>query len=76
MRLRDEEGLDERGEAPPPYIKEPDRVHVREDHESVELQNSGESRTRREQAGTGKPPDYEERNLGGRIGSGDVTRPP
>ena len=46
------EGLDAAGEAPPAYVKEPDRVHLQRG-EGVEL---------REVAGLeGKPPDYEER---------------
>lgn len=49
-----EEGLDEAGEAPPAYVKEPERVHLegRGEGEGVEL---------RGMAGLeGKPPDYEE----------------
>ena len=47
---RVEEGLDERGEAPPPYLKEPDPVH-HDGREGVELHDM----SRHE----GKPPDYE-----------------
>ena len=46
------EGLNETGEAPPAYVKEPERVHL-EAGEGVELRGM----TRSE----GKPPDYEER---------------
>ena len=46
------EGLNETGEAPPAYVKEPERVHL-EGGEGVELRGM----TRSE----GKPPDYEER---------------
>lgn len=48
---RVEEGLDERGEAPPPYLKELDPVHHGSGTE-MELQNQSR--------GEAKPPDYEE----------------
>ena len=48
---RAEDGLDERGEAPPPYLKEPEPVH-HDGREGVELHDL----SRRE----GKPPDYDE----------------
>lgn len=52
-----EEGLDEAGEAPPAYVKEPERAHV-DRGEGVEL--TGMTRLR-QMAGLGvKPPDYEE----------------
>lgn len=44
------EGLDERGEAPPAYVKEPDRAYL-EGREGVELRDLESSE--------GKPPDYE-----------------
>ena len=44
-----EEGLDEAGEAPPAYVKEPERAHL-QGGEGVELRGL-----------EGKPPDYEER---------------
>ena len=47
---RQEEGLDESGEAPPAYIKEPERAHLGE-QAGMELSDL-ESRER-------KPPDYE-----------------
>lgn len=50
--MRGEEGLDERGEAPPPYLAKPDPVH-RGGGESVDL---GDLRTVE-----GKPPGYEYR---------------
>ena len=50
-----QEGLDERGEAPPPYVKEPGRAHL----------STGGSRNSELAPWTGhernKPPDYEER---------------
>lgn len=46
-----EEGLDERGEAPPPYLKEPEPVH-HNGREEMELQHM----PRQE----GKPPEYHE----------------
>lgn len=54
-----EEGLDEAGEAPPAYVKEPDRVHLEgRGGEGVELRGMAR---RTEMAGLeGKPPDYEE----------------
>ena len=45
-----EEGLDERGEAPPPYLKEPEPAHI-DAREEVELHNMP--------AQEGKPPDYD-----------------
>ena len=68
MRVGETEGLDERGEAPPPYVKEPERVHFGDDDgvgrrrsrsrsgsmESVELRDWQGRRT------MGKPPDYEQ----------------
>ena len=45
-----EEGLDERGEAPPPYLKEPEPAHL-DAREEVELHNMP--------AQEGKPPDYD-----------------
>ena len=54
-----QEGLNERGEAPPPYVKKPDRAHLgsrgTQSTEDIELgpwhrQDSG------------KPPDYNERD--------------
>ena len=49
--IRGEEGLDERGEAPPPYaLKKPERVASR-DAEEIELREFG--------SGEGKPPDYD-----------------
>lgn len=54
---RAEEGLDERGEAPPPYLKEPEAVHHRvAGDEAMEMGDMA----RRE----GKPPDYDERSVG------------
>ena len=56
----EEGGLDEAGEAPPAYVKEPDRVHLegRGGGEGVELRGMARPR---EMAGLeGKPPDYEE----------------
>lgn len=73
-RMHDEEGLNERGEAPPPYIKEPDRVRVREDRGGIELQNWETNRSRNEQTATGKPPDYMVRDRA--EGNEDETRPP
>ena len=52
------EGLDEAGEAPPAYVKEPERVHL-ERGEGVELR--GMARSRELPGSEGKPPDYEER---------------
>ena len=57
-RSRREEGLDEAGEAPPAYVKEPERVHL-ERGEGVELR--GMARSREMPGPEGKPPDYEER---------------
>ena len=53
------EGLDEAGEAPPAYVKEPDRVHLDgRGGEGVELRGMAR---RAEMAGLeAKPPDYEE----------------
>lgn len=48
---RAEEGVDERGEAPPPYIKEPDPVH-RTDGPGMELHHLPR--------GEAKPPNYDE----------------
>ena len=45
-----EEGLDERGEAPPPYLKEPEPAHL-DAREEVELHNMPTQE--------GKPPDYD-----------------
>ena len=57
-RTEREEGLDEAGEAPPAYVKEPERVHL-ERGEGVELRGMARSG---ERAGVeGKPPDYQER---------------
>ena len=50
---RAEEGVDERGEAPPPYLKEPDPVH-RTDGPGMELHDLSR--------GEAKPPDYDERS--------------
>ena len=50
--VRREEGLDERGEAPPPYLKEPDRVYHETGAEGMELHVLSRAE--------GKPPDYEE----------------
>lgn len=47
---RREEGLDAAGEAPPAYVKEPERAHLEGGGEGVELRGL-----------EGKPPDYEER---------------
>lgn len=58
VRSRREEGLDEAGEAPPAYVKEPERVHL-ERGEGVELR--GMARSRETPGLGGKPPDYEER---------------
>lgn len=57
-RMRREEGLDESGQPPPAYVKEPERVHLRR-AESVEMRVA----RLREMVGTqsAKPPDYEER---------------
>ena len=67
LRLRDEEGLNERGEAPPPYIKQPERLHVRgREEEDLELEEW-------ERRSPGKPPDYQERELGA-SGTTDVRR--
>lgn len=52
-----EEGLDEAGEAPPAYVKEPERVHL-ESGEGVELR--GMARMRETAGLEGKPPDYED----------------
>lgn len=57
-RPRVEEGLDEAGEAPPAYVKEPERVHL-ERPEGVELR--GMARLREMVGLQGKPPAYEER---------------
>lgn len=57
-RVGREEGLDEAGEAPPAYVKEPERAHL-ERGEAVEL--SGMARLREMAGLEGKPPDYEER---------------
>ncbi|KAL9128948.1 MAG: hypothetical protein Q9217_002464 [Psora testacea] len=74
VTLREEEGLNERGEAPPPYLKEPEEVHLngRERDEDVELR-SWNGRGMRE----GKPPGYEERpTASGASGpDSDVRRP-
>ena len=72
--MDNEEGLNERGEAPPPYIKEPDRVRVREDRGGIELSNWETNRSRNEQTATGKPPDYTEPDR--RENDEDATRPP
>lgn len=48
---REQEGLDERGEAPPPYIKQPDPVH-QTDGPATELHDLSRSEL--------KPPDYDE----------------
>ena len=45
-----EEGLDERGEAPPPYLKEPEPAHL-DVREEMELHNMPPQE--------GKPPDYD-----------------
>ncbi|KAL9103354.1 MAG: hypothetical protein Q9163_001620, partial [Psora crenata] len=60
LRPRDEEGLDERGEAPPPYLKEPDAVHLdgRGQDGGFEMMN-----TDRRPDAEAKPPDYEERPM-------------
>lgn len=52
------EGLDEAGEAPPAYVKEPERAHVGRG-EGVELR--GMARLREMGGLEGKPPDYEDR---------------
>ena len=52
-----EEGLDEAGEAPPAYVKEPERAHV-DRGEGVEL--TGMTRLRQMAELGVKPPDYEE----------------
>ena len=49
---RVEEGLNERGEAPPPYLKEPEPAHHERRNEEMELHNMS--------GAEGKPPDYEE----------------
>lgn len=49
---RAEEGLDERGEAPPPYLKEPEPVHQGRGDEEVELHDMSRAE--------GKPPNYGE----------------
>ena len=49
-----QEGLDERGEAPPPYIKEPERAQLdTRRNEQLELRRWDENPR-------GRPPDYEE----------------
>lgn len=60
-RGEEEEGLDAAGEAPPAYVKEPERVHLegRGGGEGVELR--GMARLREMAGLEGKPPDYEER---------------
>ncbi|KAF6234126.1 hypothetical protein HO173_007545 [Letharia columbiana] len=52
-----DEGLDEAGEAPPAYVKEPERAHL-DRGEGVELR--GMARFREMVGLEGKPPDYEE----------------
>ncbi|KAL6712745.1 hypothetical protein ACLMJK_009683 [Lecanora helva] len=52
---RREEGLDERGEAPPPYLKEPEQIHHARRDEGIELHDMD--------GGEGKPPDYEEEHV-------------
>ena len=50
---RTEEGLDERGEAPPPYLKEPEQAHPHDNgDEGVELRDMSRPQ--------GKPPAYGE----------------
>ena len=54
--MQETEGLDERGEAPPPYVKEPERVHL------GEVGRGRENEERGVMSGEmGKPPDYMER---------------
>ena len=53
-----EEGLDEAGEAPPAYVKEPERAYL-ERGEGSDLR--GMARMRSMAGLGGKPPDYEER---------------
>ncbi|KAG8529512.1 uncharacterized protein KY384_006149 [Bacidia gigantensis] len=53
-RIMHHEGLDETGEAPPPYVKEPERAHLGDDAASVELRDW-------DREGRVKPPDYVER---------------
>ena len=50
--VRREEGLNERGEAPPPYLKEPDRAHHESGAQGLELNNMSRAE--------GKPPGYDE----------------
>ncbi len=59
-RRRREEGLDEAGEAPPAYVKEPERVHLG----GIELRGMGGGRDVGVGGLEGKPPDYEERGSG------------
>ena len=71
---REEEGLNERGEAPPPYLKEPEQAHVdrRERADGVELRPWS-----REEDVNVKPPDYEERSADRLVESRntDLRRP-
>ena len=57
-RARREEGLNAAGEAPPAYVKEPERVHL-EREEGVELTSM--ARVAEVTGLEGKPPDYVER---------------
>ena len=57
-RRRREEGLDEAGEAPPAYVKEPDRAHL---HRADGVELRGLERMREMAGLERKPPDYVER---------------
>ncbi|KAL8660296.1 MAG: hypothetical protein Q9202_006673 [Teloschistes flavicans] len=66
-RSRREEGLDERGEAPPPYLpKEPEPIYtaVGERGEDIPLREMGRDQ---------KPPDYEEGPSSAATAGADVT---
>jgi len=52
---RAEEGLDERGEAPPPYLKEPEPTHHGSGTDGTELHDMSRAEV--------KPPDYSERSV-------------
>ena len=68
LRSREEEGLNERGEAPPPYLKEPEAVHVngRAHVDGVELMPWSRGGL------NVKPPDYEERVLSDPVNRRDT----
>ena len=67
MRVGEAEGLDERGEAPPPYVKEPERAHFGDQDDGRGRRRSGsgsmesvELRSWEGREAVGKPPDYEQ----------------